>query len=269
MKTNQARQTAVDTQIVTITPELAEEWLGKNSHNRPIRNRKVEELKQVILRGEWMMNGDAIRFDQRGTLIDGQHRLWAISLAGKPVPSLVVTGLPAETQLTIDYGTKRRLSDHLKLMGYPSAMTLGAIINMKWKIDNGLVRTSTIPTPQQALAVLQDHPDIVDGVAMSARWRRRLHGSTAGVGALYYEFSQRDPDAAFAFFEGVIDGVGLEHDSPLYVLRKDVEMNKHGTVMMMALMIKAWNAYLAGQQVNRLYWRPVGKRAEPFPTIDG
>lgn len=256
-------------EIVKITPEQAEEWLNKNTHNRPLRERHINELKEAIERGEWKLNGDAIRFDKTGTLSDGQHRLWAIALSGVPVESLVVWDLDRDAQLTIDQVARRRLSDHLRMMGYVNSVSLAAVVNMKWKLDNGFVRTGRTPTVQQALQVLKEHPEITEGVVMASHFHTRFHGSTAGIGALYYEFSLHDADAAAAFFEQLVSGTNLTATSPIYALRRQLETQKLGTVMLMALTIKAWNAYIEGREVGNLTWRPVGKHPESFPEIHG
>jgi hypothetical protein len=39
--------------------------------------------------------------------------------------------------------------------------------------------------------------------------------------------------------------------------------------MKLALLIKAWNTYRAGEACSKLQWRPFGKTREAFPSIDG
>lgn len=253
----------------TVTPEMAEEWLGKNALNRNLRETHVDNLKNAILRGEWVYNADPIRFDDKGNLIDGQHRLWAVVFAEQSIDVLVVENLPRETMLTIDVGLKRSLAGHLKIMGYPNSILLAAMINTKWKLDNGKIRSNQTPTFQQALHILKEHPGLAESVKVVSPWRRRLRGSSAVVGTLHYEFSTRDFDAAEAFFDGVINGVGLVEDDPRFALRRHVELSNPGSVAFAALVIKAWNYYLEGRSVSHLVWRPVGSRAESFPEIQG
>lgn len=254
-------------EVVKITPELAEQWLSKNTQNRPVRERYVAELGEAMKRGEWVTNGDAIRFDDAGVLIDGQHRLWAVFTSEVTIESVVIRGLANESKLTIDHGARRKLSDHLRMAGHPNSVTLAAIINMVWKLENGHARDAVRPTVAQAMALLEEQPDIVESVKMVGRYHSRFSGSSAAVGALYYEFAMRDSDAAEIFFEKLIEGVGLEKDSPIFVLRKSLEISPPSTVVLMAIFIKAWNAYLEGRAITTLVWRPVGKTAEPFPVI--
>lgn len=263
-------KSVVTSQVQAITPDLAGEWLNRNTHNRPIRNKWVDQLVGIINRGEWRVNGDAIRFAVDGTLLDGQHRLWAIHLSGKTVESVVMEGLATDTQITMDMGQRRRLADQLRLMGYGSATHLAATLNLKWKMDNGEVRGTLVPTIPQALKVLKDNPSIVDSLAVARRWNKRVAtGSQAAISVLHYEFNSRDAGAAETYFDSIIEAVGLTPGSPLLALKRHVESARLGTVALMALMIKAWNFYLEGREVERIMWRPVGRQAEDFPQITG
>lgn len=99
-----------------VTPNMANEILVmRNSEN--YRNLKpnakrlyVKEMKE----GRWMFNGDTIRFDWNGNLIDGQHRLEAIKETGLPQDCIIVEGLNPECAQTIDIGHKRSVEDYLK-----------------------------------------------------------------------------------------------------------------------------------------------------------
>lgn len=62
-------------EIVKITPDMAEKWLGRNPRNRHVRQRDVVRYAQSMLAGEWLVTGEAIKFSFDGNLIDGQHRL--------------------------------------------------------------------------------------------------------------------------------------------------------------------------------------------------
>lgn len=74
------------TVTVLVTPELALSLLGKNRKNqRPLAARRVREMARAMKTGGWISNGDVIRIDKNGSLIDGQHRLSAVVLANIPV----------------------------------------------------------------------------------------------------------------------------------------------------------------------------------------
>ena len=49
------------TSFVTLTTEVARQLLEGNTANRPLRARYVSNLASAMLRGEWQLNGDAVR----------------------------------------------------------------------------------------------------------------------------------------------------------------------------------------------------------------
>ena len=73
-----ARGRDLDLEIVTITPELAQEWLDRGGNNRKVTRRRIEAMTAAILRGEWQLTGEAIKLDDDGRVRDGQNRLHAI-----------------------------------------------------------------------------------------------------------------------------------------------------------------------------------------------
>ena len=101
--------------IVTVTPELAKEWIKNNSFNRPLKPRLVDKYVRQILEGNWQRTHQGVAFDGNGILIDGQHRLHAIIKTGQSIPMLVFLN---ETQLaheSIDNGKTRSLLDVIRL----------------------------------------------------------------------------------------------------------------------------------------------------------
>lgn len=80
------------TQIMTISPALAEEWLKKNTFNRRISPQSVSKYASDMVSGKWTLNHQGIAFDDKGVLVDGQHRLHAIISAGVSVDIMVTWG---------------------------------------------------------------------------------------------------------------------------------------------------------------------------------
>lgn len=111
METNKA-----ETKLRVITPEEAKEILSKsNINNRRIRLRYVDWLAKLIVEGQWMVTHQGIAFDKNGRLVDGQHRLLAISKSGKDTPILVTTNLEEESYNHIDIGAIRNRADIYKI----------------------------------------------------------------------------------------------------------------------------------------------------------
>ena len=98
-----------------ITPVMADEILSKrNEFNyRNLKGNTAKLYGNEMKEGRWMFNGDTIRFDWDGNLIDGQHRLEAIKETGIPQDFIVVEGLNPECSQTIDIGYKKSVEDYL------------------------------------------------------------------------------------------------------------------------------------------------------------
>lgn len=113
-------------EIIEVTPKLAEEWLRKNTKNRPMRAGMVESYANSMTMDKWTLTPEAIIFSapfvdsvslekKPETLIDGQHRLAAIIKSGKTVPMTVWFGCEPEEFNAIGQGRRRTNGDILHL----------------------------------------------------------------------------------------------------------------------------------------------------------
>src|SRR5688572_25165711 len=106
-----AKVDPVTSEIITITPNMAEAMLGKNFKNRNVSKGLVQAYARDMLSEDWRFTGEAIKFDVTGKLIDGQHRLLACVKAGVNFRSLVLRGLEPEAQEVLDSGRVRTAGD--------------------------------------------------------------------------------------------------------------------------------------------------------------
>jgi hypothetical protein len=91
--TSREPEPRLELKVMTITPELAQEWLDRGGTNRKITRRQIDAMAAAIERGEWQLTGKAIKLDNLGRVRDGQNRLHAIVQAGIPVRSVVARGV--------------------------------------------------------------------------------------------------------------------------------------------------------------------------------
>lgn len=56
-------------------------WLNNNLKNRPVTRAQYETIKQDILHGRWVFNGDSMVVSKYGNTVQCQHRLIALVLA--------------------------------------------------------------------------------------------------------------------------------------------------------------------------------------------
>ncbi|MEU9670354.1 hypothetical protein AB0E25_33235 [Streptomyces bobili] len=257
--------------VLTVTPDLAKEWLDRNVHNRPIRKNKVVNYARDMQAGNWALNGEAVKFAVDGVLLDGQHRLLAIVAAGIPVQMLVVTGLANNTQTTMDSGVKRTTGDAFSLEGQKNSQMLAAILKKAWMWEQGdhKFNASYTPTTAECAALLRQHPEIHRSLEVAIHVRgtfRAMPPSVTGVG--HYILSKVAPDEAPWFFARVGDGAVSEPGHPILALRARVtnealtgtSVHQH---QRLAYLIRAWNAVRDGRPLARIQQGP--KDPMPLP----
>jgi len=106
----------MNTELLYVTPEQAATWLRQNTSNRPLRLSHVNTLRQSFERGEYVQTHQGIAFDEDGVLLDGQHRLMAISqMKSGRFPMLVSFNLPRKAAFQVIDATqaKRTVADVL------------------------------------------------------------------------------------------------------------------------------------------------------------
>jgi hypothetical protein len=260
--------------VETVTPELAAEWLVGNTHNRTMKDRAVTKYAADMAAGLWDVNGESIKFNGDGRLLDGQNRLQAVVVAGVPIQTVVVRGIAAVTQETIDVGVPRTLADVLKLRGEVSCSDLASAVSALWRFQRNPegMATTDYPSVHTALAVLEQNPGLRDSVREAFAFRKAI-GLRSGVGVpLHYITTSIDAEDAEAFWSRLTSGADLESDDPIFVLRaavladRPVHKQKMTKTRLWALTVKAWNAYRDGRKVRLLVWRPGGARPEAFPV---
>lgn len=262
--------------LETITPEIAQQWLAMNTHNRNLRQRVVNGYAADMASGNWVEDGQAIKFSSEGVLLDGQHRLAAIAQSGISIRMLVVRNLSIATQETMDTGAKRTLADVLKLRGEKNYVGLSSALFRVNQWEKGLRKAvasgnDVRPTHRQLLQTLDEHPELRHSVEVAIKTRVQIPISVAPLSLCHWLFNQINTDDCDFFYGRLGDGVGLMKEDAIYALRRAADLNARGTgtkyneVHMIALVIKAWNAYRMGTAVKLLAYRPGGANQESFP----
>lgn len=269
--------TAIAARVELITPDAAKSYLMSNTRNRKVGGTNYGKIKASLLRGEWKLNGEAIKIAADGTILDGQHRLMACAETGVSFQTLIVTGLPREVQDTMDTGKSRTLADVLTLHGYKNGTSLAAAVvgiiksekhSLKAAFTSGGINASVI-TVKESLDRLEIEPTIQDTAILAQRLTKvGLQGRTGSV--LHYILTNIDADDADYFFSTLRTGEGLTAGSPILALRNVLIANKASTksipqTLIAALVIKAWNKYRDGEPVKLLKFTVGGANPEQFP----
>lgn len=101
----------LEAKFIDVSPNIAEEFLKRNTANRNLRKRWYETLLREINNGTYQVTHQGVAFNKSGVLVDGQHRLQAIKESGKTIKLLVTTGLEDDVFKNIDRGMKRTIAD--------------------------------------------------------------------------------------------------------------------------------------------------------------
>lgn len=264
----------------TITPDQAARLLERNENNRKFspNAKRFRQLCRALTNGEWQFNGDAIRIDWNGRLIDGQHRLQAVVATGTPIDTILVEGLNPQSQETMDTGKARTVADFLSMRGEKNAAILAAVILRRSVADATTLKTAfgigaSVRTVSEQLAYFNDHPELREYAARGQAIRKNVALTGALAATLMVEFDRRDKEDSDYFWARLYDGAGLPDGSPILVLRntlirlRDKERGRLPETYLAALTIKAWNKYRRGETIGGLNYRVGGANPEKFPEV--
>jgi hypothetical protein len=177
----------------------------------------------------------------------------------------------------MDQGRSRSLADVFKLRGeqYWNVLATATRTLCLFELYGEVVQPAYRPAPSvaQASRTLERNPELRDSVAFAYGLRRPWMPSSH-MAALHFLFATVDRDAADDFLKKLRSGEGLAADNAVYVLREQlmaahIERHPIAHRTQLALVIKAWNAYLAGTPTTKLTWIPGGAHPEAFPRIAG
>lgn len=257
---------------IAVNPTKATEWLEGQVGNRNIVDAHVERLGRDMLAGRWQMNGETIKFNPEGILIDGQHRLWAVIHADVTIVFDIAEGVPNEAMLTIDTARVRQFSDHLKIKGRLYTTQVASAARWWFAYDRGTtsglrVTGGTIRATHVELEeVLEHHSDLFE-CAQEVSISKASKIVPAGVLTFVYSGARKQNAAkATEWLSQLATGLNLAAHSPVYRLREKLMGMRRSRVRtsqeeLGAIVMKSWLAFEADKKVQVLRWSP----EEPFP----
>lgn len=258
----------VTIRVEYVTPDKAREILLGNTNNRNLRPRHVEAMARDLSKGEFIFNGEPVRIDKKGVLLDGQNRLHAIIKSKCGAPLLIIEGLPQESQEVTDVGARRSQADVLKLRGEKHcavlASTLRAIVALDRYGLGGAAHAREVTNPE-VLVALEENPYVRECIATCySRYAAAMTLTTPTITCfLYFLFSSKDRELADDFFEGLSFGAGLGLKDPRLTLRTKMQVFNAGKSrpranVVVFMVLRAWSAFRNGQTLERIAV-PAGK----------
>jgi len=261
----------IQTHLVTITPQIAEKLLEMSDkrHQRTINQQHVIFLAREMSKGNFSFNGDSIRQDQDGNIIDGQHRLAACVSSGIQFNTLFVKGLDTEQISTINTGQRNRSNadvlEIVKKKKYKYANQIAACVKLIRKLElnhlnqNADKKVNAYTSSTDFLEFCDNHPEIFDFVEMEMRLY--ANGDKIIYPSLFlackWHLQKLNQKAANKFFQLLSDGIGLNVDHPVYKLRKKLISHnlKKSRLTMKDIILsiyRTWNAFMNDEILSRI-----------------
>lgn len=256
--------------LIKVSPQLAADWLAtSNVKNRALSASRVRMYAATMSRGLWRHpTGEPIIFDRLNRIQDGQHRLAAQVDSGATISYWVLTHADPEDFLVIDTGKSRRAGDVLGMDGVANANQVAALartfLHMRDfpdRIWQGGVKVLPAEVTQfglvhgQALGLSARRSDLM-------RKATRLPRTAFGAVDFYVSHMHHageSPNQWIDFTEALKSGAQLGQESPELTLRKWAisRPTTQGVSqqLQVALITKAWNAYVNQRPLTRLTWQ--------------
>ena len=215
-----AAQAGLRSQWMDIDPATAKRWLENNFRNRPIKEDVVQAYARDMINGVWVATHQGVAFNDKDELIDGQHRLSAIVLAGVTVRMMVTFGLPSKidgkemtTMDCVDRGRTRSVADQLTIQhGFKNGSITASICSSLATICSG-ERTRRLSVGQ-TLEIYRAFEHEITWVIMH---RAREHGLRSAGGLAAFAFALATEEGFFGgatpiavMFQAVMSGEGLK-----------------------------------------------------------
>jgi hypothetical protein len=268
----------IDVEYGTVTPELAERWLEKNTRNRHESGALTAQYGRSMSKDKFLFTGDSVKLSPEGEILDGQHRLLACVKTGKPFDVLVVSNLPPERQHLVDAGRKRTTADMFAIRHITRGPQLSAgarthLTWMHWIDTGGSIQPGVPEIDDHAVEIL---PSLLAGLQAADLIASKEHGlgsrkiSPGSVIAAYVRALEvtDNPYVVGAWFTRLATGLGLKAGEPVRLLRQKLQsFTTAQWRLQLYFIIKTWNATFTGEGIRKLQEPPYGLSISHFTDL--
>lgn len=211
------------TEIVTLTPAMACALVRLNRLNRVISENFVDRYANEIAKGGWLLTGQAIGVASNRLITDGQHRIWAVIMAGVPIRVRVAFGLDEVSRDVVDVGNHRRVEHIWDLHGIAYAKEKRTIVGGILELADG---NQVLMSARLGEQILDRHRDAVEW--MVSEIKKKWHGPrpqkpTQVALALAYE---KHPQEIAILTDHVRTGLGLTDGAAATMLYRYIQSTR-------------------------------------------
>lgn len=263
------------TAVELITPQMACEMLKKQRNVRVLKRKEVDRYVRALKRG-WKLNGETIKFDKDGYLIDGQHRLTACAESGIAFETVVVRGL--DNSDFVDDGIRRTAGSLLGGLGTKNAELAAAtcrillLLSQKhdpWRFSEAIPYSVVLEFWDTGI----DH-ETAEQATSIGRSCKLMVGSVVSAFA-YQAILLNGVEPVADFIQGIESGANLSPGTPRYELRRWMEARRSKNLnpyllrrMLYVALVRAWKMEKEGvlQIKGQSLWSKI--QITDLPEID-
>lgn len=271
-------RSGVKMELRSFTPAQAAEILEERNYedNRKISRPWVSYLARQMKKGLWRLNGEALIFDRKDHLLNGQHRLSAVVESGKTVTFPIFVGADTHSFTTMDQGRNRSAGQVFGMQGEKHGFLLAALCRKVycWEIEGHLGGKHKI-SPDELREVLDTHEELKISAEIGKKINSEVPVDGSMVAFAHWLFSKSSKKKANAFFETLETSMASYKGDPAIVLRRrffrerDKNRRRWGATELLAIFVRAWNYYCKDKGVKNLAIKPDKDGSYKIPPVFG
>lgn len=251
----------IQTEIITITPEIAAAWLEHNTRNRPASSRVVEKYARDMTAGNFKFTAEPIQWSSDKELLNGQHRLLASVKSGQPFMALVVYNIDPDAQDFMDGGKSRTAADILAMNGVNNAKAVAAVARLVLSEKFG--RKSSNWSRSELTNVIDRHSYLQVSVRAVYGQNKRIPRHVYSSHLAFMHFIGggilSKPERADAFVNVFATGIPDYENDPAHLFRERlIRSADQNTILKPEEALRglkqAWNLFAREQPARVLRW---------------
>jgi hypothetical protein len=213
-------------EVINVTPSLAEHFLSKNILNRNISHSLVTKYANDMENGNWRQTHQGIAFYEDDTVADGQHRLLAVIKSRSTIPMMITYGLKKESSLGIDYHRPRNIVDGIKIGGFSDWIDFKHIA-----LINTIAERKRL-TSVESIEWLEKMKESVQFATTHLTAKRYLTNSSSQAAVALAHYNKVDEDLLARFCKVFVTGITeKKQESSIIRLRDEFLNNPSQTLL--------------------------------------
>ena len=178
------KRVTITEQEESIDKIKAQNYLNtRYSNQRSLTKAVVDRLVQAMNSGEFIESlGGSIVISDTGQLLDGQHRLTAVTHTNKTIRCTVKRGVPEGAFVYLDQNRTRSLKDTFSTAGIRNPKAVAAAANFLYRLVEG---SRANPRNEVALRMITAQERFIDSVAFAVAMAADTHVPVS-VGAVMH-----------------------------------------------------------------------------------